>query len=101
MLNRGVPTVYGPFEIQNWPTAGLHPCGYRPSRPIPFQAVTWRKFVIAWRVFTGRYDALDWEKVREHHPCCYQASDHAGACPPLPLDGPPPPPPNEPYRKGC
>ncbi len=83
-LNRGVPNVYSPLELQDWPTGEAHLRGYRPSRPIPFQGWSWRKFIIAWRVFTGRYDALDWEKQMEANPAMRVWEGHH----PLPCDPP-------------
>jgi hypothetical protein len=31
-----------------------------PARPIGFQGSAWRRFKIAWEVFTGRADAVVW-----------------------------------------
>lgn len=33
---------------------------WMPARPIGFQGTMWRRFKIAWEVFTGRADAVTW-----------------------------------------
>lgn len=65
------PTVYTPSQLQDWPTGTSVPGGgYIPARPLgwelsPFHRKRW---VIAWRVLTGRYDALDWAHVEPSTP---------------------------------
>ena len=56
------PSIRKAGELKNWTeSANVDGC-WIPARPIPFQGfcLFWR-IKLAWRVFTGRYDALDWE----------------------------------------
>lgn len=58
-----VPVVYTATEIVNWHVAEEYAPGkWRPSRCCPFDG--WchlrTRLRIAWAVFTGRYDALNW-----------------------------------------
>lgn len=51
-------------EIQQWPVSAGLPTErgkyYVPARPV-YIWYFFERLVLAWRVFTGRYDALDWE----------------------------------------
>jgi len=65
------PTIYTPSQLQDWPSAVAQPDGsYIPSRPIAWSLSLFhpRRWKIAWRVFTGRFDALDWERVLPDSP---------------------------------
>ena len=58
------PSIYTPLELTQWQTGEEYETGrYRPSRPMGFVGIGFmkRRLSISWRVFTGRYDALDWE----------------------------------------
>jgi hypothetical protein len=56
------PVTYTASEIVNWPNAEKVDLKWRPSRPCGYTNYReWRvRLRIAWRVFTGRYDALNW-----------------------------------------
>jgi hypothetical protein len=64
------PTVHTPSELQNWPNGESYEGGYRPARCMSFELSILhpRRWKIAWRVFTGRYDALDWESIEPGSP---------------------------------
>jgi hypothetical protein len=60
-----VPLVYTASEIVNWHISEEYKQGkWRPARCCGFDAHDWSlvkvRFRMAWRVFTGRYDALNW-----------------------------------------
>jgi len=55
-------TVYAAKELKNWDVDTPDPEGgpWIPARPI----VLWRlqeRLSAGWKVFTGKYDAIDWE----------------------------------------
>jgi hypothetical protein len=57
------PVVYSASEINNWHIAEEFEAGkWRPARCCGFGGLRhWRQhLLITWRVFTGRYDALNW-----------------------------------------
>lgn len=58
-----VPCVYSATEIVNWHVAEEYEPGkWRPARCLPFSG--WghfrTRYRIAWRVFAGQLDALNW-----------------------------------------
>jgi hypothetical protein len=65
-----VPVVFSPTEIINWPLAEHVDLKWRPCRNCGFSGegkpllLRWdymkMRTRIAWRVFTGRYDAVNW-----------------------------------------
>jgi hypothetical protein len=41
-----------------------HPGVWLPARPKPYDhglLSPWHRLILAWKVFSGQYDALDWE----------------------------------------
>ena len=64
------PTVHTPSELQNWPNGEEYEGGYRAARCMNFELSILhpRRWRIAWRVFTGKYDALDWENIEPESP---------------------------------
>lgn len=65
------PSIYTPSQLQDWQCAEARIDGsYVPSRPIAFDLSYFhpRRWKMAWRVFTGRYDALDWDNVQSDSP---------------------------------
>lgn len=54
--------VFSAHEIATWPTSEEHePGSWRPARNCPIHGLRLRERLrIAWRVFTGRYDAVMW-----------------------------------------
>ena len=57
------PTIHTPSELQYWPVGEEYEPGhYRPARCLSWESSVFhpRRWKIAWRVFIGRYDALDW-----------------------------------------
>lgn len=56
------PTVYSASEIATWHVSEEYEPGkWRPARPWPWYGHQWRyRLRLAWRVFTGQYDALNW-----------------------------------------
>ena len=61
-----VPLVYTPTEIVKWPVSEECSLGlWRPARPCGFSFLSWdclkMRLRITWRVFTGKYDALNWQ----------------------------------------
>ncbi len=65
-----IPLVYTASEIVNWTVSEEHAPGkWRPARPCGFCDLSWDHFKMrvkaAWRVFTGRYDALNWQGTGE------------------------------------
>jgi len=69
------PLVYTASEIATWHVSEeFAPGKWRPARPCAFWGFRYSimRFRIAWNVFTGRYDALNWQgtgekKVTETH----------------------------------
>lgn len=69
------PSIYTPTEIQNWPNGESYEGDYRSARCIVFDlsVLHQRRWRIAWRIFTGRYDALDWENTESGSPTVEEA----------------------------
>ncbi len=66
-----VPTVFTATEIVQWHVSEQLPSGkWRPARPCSFEGITHFKTRcrIAWRVFTGKLDALNWESGSGERP---------------------------------
>jgi len=57
------PCVYFPSHIQNWDVATEAADGrYVAARPMGHTLFPWAwRWVVAYRVFIGKYDALRWE----------------------------------------
>lgn len=60
------PSVYTASQIKDWPSYELTKLDvFIPSRPLPFYGISlsivWRTIKLTWGVFTGKYDALNWE----------------------------------------
>lgn len=60
------PAVFLASQLRHWQNDALcHDGKLRPARPLPFNyGPLWNlrlRFRLAWRVFTGRWDALSWE----------------------------------------
>lgn len=62
-----MPTAYSAHELRQWHVEEeYHPDKWRPARPCrragsPWKWECWRvRFVLAWRVFTGRNDCVYW-----------------------------------------
>lgn len=80
------PSVHTAQEIAGYPTSEEYAPGkWRPARPCPFYygALSWegwrKRFILAWRVFTGRCDVLSWgEKSGEwsNDQCQYRSITH-------------------------
>lgn len=75
-----VPLVYTASEIVNWHISEQDPKTnkWRPSRPCGFWDITHlnQQFKLAWRVFIGQYDVLNWgegsgtgRKAEEYRDC--------------------------------
>jgi hypothetical protein len=64
MMDIRVPQVYTASEIALWHVSEEVTCGkWRSARPCAFSGLryfSWR-CRIAWHVFTGKYDALNWQ----------------------------------------
>lgn len=63
-----VPTIYSPETIQKWDNdteiKGVTNSMWVPARAEPFRAVMLgRRIYVAWKVFTGAYDALEWTET--------------------------------------
>lgn len=64
-----MPSIYTALEIQKYPNSVFidDRRGYIPARPIGFNCYTigWfrRRFKLAWKVFIGTYDVLNWEDI--------------------------------------
>lgn len=55
------PCVYTASEIATWHVSEEYkPNHWRPARPCAFTAEFMMRLRIAWKVFTGKYDALNW-----------------------------------------
>lgn len=57
------PMIYTAKEVRDWSVdTEMHDGRWIPSRPLSLSMYgpLWR-WKLAWRVLTGRYDALDWE----------------------------------------
>lgn len=62
-----VPLVYSASEIVNWHVSEQYEPGkWRPARCCGFNTLSWdhirMRFRLAWRVFLGQYDCLNWGK---------------------------------------
>lgn len=62
---RKAPDIYTPIQIKKWPNDEgrkdkYGQMYYQPARPIHLDSWATR-FKLAWGVFTGKYDALDWQ----------------------------------------
>lgn len=57
------PTIWTASELKEFSVSTMHKSGrWVPSRPIPFYGVQVLKNIkLAYCVFIGKYDALDWE----------------------------------------
>jgi hypothetical protein len=64
------PDIRTASELAGWCAGESYEGGYRPARCIAFDLSVFhpRRWKIAWRVFTGRYDALDWDNVYSGSP---------------------------------
>lgn len=63
-----VPQVFTASEIANWHIAEEYqPRKWRPARPLYFTGFRYftMRLRISWRVFTGKYDALNWQDTGE------------------------------------
>jgi hypothetical protein len=66
-----VPLVYTTSEVVQWPVSEEYEPGkWRPARPCAFCGrMSWDHFKMrvrtTWRVFIGRYDALNWQGTGE------------------------------------
>lgn len=68
------PQTFTAAELREWACdEEFLPGLWRPARPLPFQAFWWQpsmlkqRIKIAWHVFIGRYDAVNWAP----DPRCY------------------------------
>ena len=62
------PLVYTPTEIKTWHVEEEYlPGKWRPARPCGFRGVKYfaMRVRIAWSVFIGKYDALNWQGTGE------------------------------------
>ena len=58
------PVVYSASEIATWHVSEeFKPGHWRPARPCGFRAEFMYRLRVAWFVFIGRYDALNWRRV--------------------------------------
>jgi hypothetical protein len=56
------PQVYTARAIQRWDVEmSLDGKSYTPARPLSLNRSIFKRLLLAWKVFTGRYDILDWE----------------------------------------
>jgi hypothetical protein len=58
------PNIYTPVQIKKWDVDEgrrdkFGQMYYQPSRPLHWDSIVIR-FKLAWNVFIGKYDALDW-----------------------------------------
>jgi len=66
-----VPLIYGPKELKDYPDDEEYTPGFwRPTRPCAFDGRWWWGYAllrlkITWHVFTGKYDALNWNLPNE------------------------------------
>lgn len=60
------PKVYTPTEIKRWDCDSYDSKrserGYVPARPLVYLRTGFSRLKLAWLVFTGKFDALDWEE---------------------------------------
>ena len=56
------PTVYTPRTIKGWDCDKELVTGvWVPARPLGHRLMSWKqRWKVAWWVFTGQYDALNW-----------------------------------------
>lgn len=59
------PEVFTPYEMQHWPVhEEFSPGWYRSARPLGWQGLNLkRRLYVAWQVFLGRWDALNWNST--------------------------------------
>ena len=56
--------IYTAKEIQEWDTvANYDKKNWTPCRPIQLSLRIRARAKVAWKVFIGKYDALDWQDV--------------------------------------
>lgn len=56
------PIVYTPTQIRQWDVAKNFKDRWIPCRPYGHNLLPFKyRLLIAWKVFTGKYDALNWE----------------------------------------
>ena len=62
----GAPTLYRAEQIKGWHSyTRTDEGGMFPARPMGWQGLDLsRRLKLAWDVFTGKYDALDWRIYR-------------------------------------
>ena len=62
----GAPTLYRAEQLKDWSTfTRTDESGLFPARPMGWQGFSLsRRFHLAWNVFTGKFDALDWRIYR-------------------------------------
>ena len=63
-----VPLVYTALELRQWHVDEKTESGqWIPARPCPFYGVGYMmmRLRITWRVFIGRYDAMNWQGTGE------------------------------------
>jgi len=67
------PKVYAPVVFTEWETDQQHPITgqWIPARPYNPSGLRYlvKRLRIAWKVFTGEYDALDWSKSSYSEVC--------------------------------
>ena len=54
------PKVYKIKELENWDIFEEYNGGWRPARPLHYSINIFKRLIIAYKVFKGKYDALDW-----------------------------------------
>jgi hypothetical protein len=63
---RRYPKVYTPSQLRKYSVAGFDPKrpqrGYIPARPIVLMRTGFSRLKLAWMVFNGKFDVLDWEE---------------------------------------
>jgi hypothetical protein len=58
-------TSWTPIEIAQWPNYEEFKGGhYRAARPLGGPFTLWQNLRVAWRVFTGQWDALNWDSTK-------------------------------------
>ena len=60
-IMKGVPNIYTPEILDGWDCAAQVNGRYVKARPLGWQGLSLtRRLKVAWKVFTGEYDALKW-----------------------------------------
>lgn len=54
--------IYTPTQLRRWDCGANINGRWIPARPLRCDSI-WYRLKIAYLVFTGKYDALDWENV--------------------------------------